>query len=431
MTTTSRGPQAELEPMRLMISSIIRRSWLIVGCVLLVVGGTWVATGLGENTDDEVTAVSRVGITTEVVWPFYDVVLEQGRTMVAEPDFENELEATLGFPIAQIRTMIPDALSVFDIEVVADTPDHAVEAADAAAKLVVERWLTKASEDTSEDIASLDVELAQLDGRIDEIRARIDIANAQLAEIAAAQAVDFDPVADEQRYAISLDRDVDQSVITDLEREHATKVGQRADLVASPVPDAAYEVLRLAESPAENSSARLPITLAAGFTALLVACAAVVAVDRRRGPVRAPWQLRQVCGADVVDEVTTRNGAFSGTGAIADRLHGAVADDRRIIGLLDATGRGVDVSFMPQLLVEHGLTSTVRLEPEHLPGNDINFVDVSDEYETVDTPRPRSRRCDAIIVLVDGRTPVEKATSVIERAEAAPGVLTTLLLRGR
>ena len=258
MTNTTRATRSDLEPMSLLISSLVRRSWLILGCTAAVAAGVWFLIGATEDPVDDVTATSRVGVTTEVVWPFYDVVLEHGRVMVADPAFEAELEADLGFAVESISTSIPDLLSVFNIDVVADTADHAVAAADRAADLVVERGLAEATQDTTEGIVALDAQIAELTTRIDEIRARVDQANAQIAEIAALQAVEYDQVREEQRWTIALDRDVDQAVLIDSERDRSDRINQRAALATTVLPDPQFEVLRLAESADDKGSTACP-----------------------------------------------------------------------------------------------------------------------------------------------------------------------------
>ncbi len=426
MTNASR---TELEPMSHLISSLLRRAWIIILVTALVGAAAWFLTGLSEDPVDKVTASSRVGITTEAVWPFYDVVLEQGRMMIDRPEFLPALGAELGYPVESIRTTIPDKLSVFDIEVEADSAAHAVAAADRAAAMVVEQGTEQANQDTLDAIASLDIELAELDGRIATIRAEMDTQTARITEITALQAVEYDNTREEQRYALSLERDVNQAIVTDLERERTTKISQRSNRAAAAAPDALYQVLRLAETPDASSSARLPITLAAALAAMLVACAVAVSLDRRSGPVRTTWQLRNVCGARETAEVTAQGSALRGAGAIADQLHRAMSNDQHVIGLLDATGRGLDLTLVPHHLAEHGFTTTLAHEPHRVPGNDVSFVNVTAEYADDDTPRVRSRKCDTVLVFVDNRTSVKKATSVIERTEAAPGVLSTFLVR--
>ena len=300
----STATSAELEPMSLMISSLLRKAWLIIVVTAAVGAGTWVLSGAGEDSEEQLTATSRVGITTVAQWPFYDVVLEQGRMMIADPEFAPALSAELGLPVTSIITVIPDKLSVFDIEVVSDTAEHAVTIADAAARKVVDRDAETQNQDKLDSIAALDLELADLDERIETIQAEMIEQTAEITAITAQQEVEFDPVLEETKYPISLARDVNQFVVTDLERERATKQSQRSNLTATVESDPQYQVLRLAELPEAENSPRVAITLAAALAALLVSCAVAVALDRRTGTIRSAWQLRNVCGMPQTDCVT-------------------------------------------------------------------------------------------------------------------------------
>jgi uncharacterized coiled-coil protein SlyX len=429
MTNTTR---AELEPMSLVLSSLARRAWAILLVTAGVGAATWVATGMSSDPADEVTASSRVGITQAAEWPFYDVVLEQGRMIVADPSFRADLESELGFALVDLRTVIPDKLSVFDIEAVADTPDHAVAAADRAAQLVIERADAAALEQATARVASLDIEIADLDARIAELEAEIAAQTARITEIGALQATGDATIAEnEEGYTVTTARDVNQMLVSDLERERASKIGERTTASATPVPEPEYQVLGLAETPDEDSSARLPITIAAALAAFLAACTAVVVIDRRIGRVRTAWQLRHVCGAPDADEVVAAGSSLRGAGVLADHLHRAAENDQRVIGVVDGTQRGVDLQLVSRQLTEHGLTTSFTNVPARVPGDDISFVDVTDEYATLDTPRRLSRQCDAVLVMVDTRTPVREASSLIERSAASPGVLTTLLVRSK
>lgn len=431
MTNSSRSSGSDLEPIGHVLGSLIRRSYIVVAAVAVVALGTWLLTGLSEDPVDEITATSRVGITTEAQWPFYDVVLEQGRMMIDRPEFLPQLEAELGFDVQSIRTVIPDKLSVFDIEIVADTPSRAAEAADRAAAMVVEQGVEEANQDRLEQIASLEQGLADLDRRVEAAKAEVQEQGERLAEIAAQQAVEFDTVREEERYSISLQRDVSQLVYTDLERERQTKQSELSNLRAAAVSDPFYQVLRLAETSDSSSAARVPITLAASLAALLVACAVAVVVDRRTGTVRSAWQLRNICGAPATGELARSGAALQTTGALADEIHRALDAGQRVIGLADLSGRRLDLDMVVRQLDAQGLPAALVGSPTVDHGARVGFVDVTDEYAGGDSLRTNSHGCDSILLFVDSRTSVRQTAEAIDRITTSPGLLTAMMVKAR
>ncbi len=428
MTTKNRS---DLEPIGLVIGSLIRRSWLIIGAAALVGVGTWLLAGWGAHPTDDVTATSRVGITTETQWPFYDVVLEEGLVLVADDRFEGDLESELGFDIVSLTTVIPDALSVFDIKVVADTSEHAVAAANRAAEMVVERGVAATAEKNTGKIAALDTQIADLDRRIEAVTTEMDSQTMQIVEMQASLDRQYDQELEAERVALSQERDVNQSILTDLARERSSRDTDRVTLASVGDPLAQYQVLRLAETEAASDSTRTPLTLGVTAAAILLASAVAVAWDRRSGNVRATWQLRRVCGAHAAHEIGVHGRAVTSVGPLADQLHRATESDQRVIGLIDATGRGLELDSIVRELLPHGLNTTIADEPLGANDRDITFVDVTDEYSSSDAPRRRSHLCDGIVVFVDRNTRVSAASQIVDRVDVSPGLLSTVLVRAR
>ena len=430
--TDVRPASADLQPLGLVLGALIRRSYVIVAITALAAAGTWFAIGPSDSDSGQYAATSRVGITTVTQWPFYDVELDRGRLMVDDVEFVTALEAELGIDVIDVSTTIPDALAVFDVTAVADTPEHAVAAADRAAEMVVERNVAALQQDTTDQIAQTQLEITDLQTRVDAARASVDQQNEQIAEIVAQQQAEWSDLREEQRFAISLDRDVQQNLYNTLSQELATKQSALVTLQSAGAPLSVYEVLRRADTPGESSSKRLPATLAAALAALLVTSTLVVVADRRTGPVRSAWQLRSICGARTAAVLRRSGPALQGTGPLADAIHGAVDQGTGVLGLVDATGRGLDLGMVVQQLGARGLGGLLVDVPLATPPNSkITFVDVSDEYRDPDSARVRSNACDSIVLFVDTRTSVKDARSIVDRIEVSPGLLIAFLVSSR
>jgi hypothetical protein len=430
MTPTS-APGTDLQPISLVVGSIVRRAWVIGTVTALVAAAAWIGFGLGQDATDDRTATTRVGVTTAVVWPYFDVARERARALVESPEFETQLESELGYPVEGISTAVPDMLSVFDISVVADTADHAVEAADRAADLIVDIGIERQSADTEAQIAALDQQIAELDTTVNTAQAAVDAANQRLSEIAEQQAAEFDQVLQEENFAIAMQRDVDQARLIDSDRERTGKINARRTLSEAAPAAAEYEVLPRTADPRTSTSPRLPLTLALAFVALIVSSVVVVIWDRRRGLLRHPWQLRQVCGAPAVDSLVADDEPAQQTAALADRIHVARARGASVFGVVDATGRGMSAEALAQGLSDQGIACVVADEPITDPDALVTLVDVTDEHGSAQATRTRTRDCDGVVLLVDGATTIATAKALVQRCSLTPGIVSSLMVVDR
>lgn len=422
---------ADLEPMGLVVGSLLRRAWIIVGLTAVVAVATWLLLGALEDPIEDVTATSRVGVTTEVVWPFYDVVLEQGRVIAEDPALRADLESEFGFPIVSVTTGVPELLSVFDIEVVADTGANAAAAADRAAAMVVERGIEAQSAGVASEIAALDEQIVELETRVANAQRQVDELSAEMQEIAAQLDLEYTQARDEQRFQLSLERDIQQVALVETTRSLNNRISERSALLATAEPAPQFEVLRRSENPEDASSPRLPLAIGLGLVALLLTAAAAVVFDRRTGNLRHPWQLRHVCGSERVDELVAQNALIRNAAGLADRLHAERSTGRSIIGVIDATGRGIDPTVLAHALGAQGLPTDVSVDPFPAADGSLTLVDVTREHRSADEPRVRTRHCHGVVLLVDRGTSIREATELIERTSSTPGLVTTVMIAER
>lgn len=419
----------DLAPLSLLIGSLLRRSWLIVAVAALAGGLAWLLTETGGDVETG-EAVARVGLTQETPWPFYDVELESGSVLVETPEFRGELEQRVGFEIDSISGSLPEFLAVFDVTVTAASAEDAATAANEAANLVVESAGDEAARLVVEEIARIDAEIADLQTRIDAAAAETEAAAAELTEVYLLQGDGNDPDLWDQAFALEERRSRASTegndllrFLTDLETERTS-----LQLRANPLPT--FRVLRTAEATTvEPDSNRLPVSIAAAFAALVAAAVAVAIFDRRVGAVRSRWQLAHVCGATTLPDVRIeRDGTIAGSGMVADVLHGGLDTDRKTIGIVNFTSRMNLEDFAAEVSAQ-GVASTLTTDPRHDSGDEVQLVDVTDEFATEDAPRRLSRSCDALLVLASKSHSLREVTNVATRGSSSPGAVLAAFVR--
>ncbi len=419
--------QGDLAPLRLTVLSLFRFGWIAV-----ILAGAVGGLGWTLAADDEATpsARSRVGLTQAAVWPFYDVEIEAAQFTVNSDAFQQQVESSIGTELDDLRTSTSAQLAVFDIVATAADGDTAVEAAELAARLVVE-WSDRRLMET---FAS---ELETLQTQMEELEARRQENEDELAEVAEALSIvrtereisDSVELSD-QDFDLARRRDSLARTLTSLEVDLASKVTMIGEYPSN-TPQPMLQVVRAAElDPEQSSTSRVAVYAAAGLV-FLAASAAAVILDRQHGAIRSAWQVRNVCGSGHVVEMSPGEGsAISGIAALADRID-TFAGPGSLVGFVDATSLDLRIDDVAAALELHGVGAEPDVSSSPIPLDGIVVVDVSTEFRDVEAPRPVSRRCEAIVIMVDRETGIRRATSLIQRVQLMNKLATTVLARNR
>lgn len=107
---------------------------------------------LGQS-DDEYRARARIVLADEVRWSFHDSVRQTQINEVRDGDVLAVVENSIGARVRSLEVSLVKAQAFFDVEVVADSPTVAADAANAAAAVLIER-------DFAAVVAPLDAEIA-------------------------------------------------------------------------------------------------------------------------------------------------------------------------------------------------------------------------------------------------------------------------------
>lgn len=430
----------DLEPVGQLLGSLFRWSWLIAAVVAVVAGTAWV---LGDTDSDDAAneATVRLGLTEQTEWPFYDVELEAGRFLATTAEFQDAVEDRVGYEVDSVGGNLPESLAVFDVTVVADSPENAVAAANVAAALMVESTVSDATKSHVLSLERADIEIADIQARIAEVEAEGTAAGEALTALYVDRdAGNDDPALSNQEFEFQTRRQEAASIHNDLGRTLVALEADRASSAAWFTGAPTLRIIREAAPGEASDSSRIPVAIAAGFGALLLASAIVVALDRRVGRVRSSWQLANVAGAPVHTELGVGPGAhLSGCGALADVIEvGGEAEqtkneqtksERKVLGVINLAD-ALELEDLAQSLSAHGLDIAVVPDPNEPGPQSISLVDVSDEYRETDTPRSLSRLCDSLILFVDKQQSLSRTTAIVTQSSRNPGLLSAAVVRG-
>ncbi|MGI9598141.1 MAG: hypothetical protein ACR2QK_18405, partial [Acidimicrobiales bacterium] len=125
----------ESQPFGEFIRTVLRYLPLVAIATALVGAGAFVLT---TPTPPTPVATSQIGLTQQVVWPFFDTARQRAVTAVEDPAFAAEVKGRLAGAELDVSVDAPDNQAFIIIEVAADSPEVAARAANEAADLLLE-----------------------------------------------------------------------------------------------------------------------------------------------------------------------------------------------------------------------------------------------------------------------------------------------------
>lgn len=447
----------DVQPLGAILRTLLRRSWLIV---LVGVAVFLLALGISSPPANDAEATTRIGLTNEVVWPFYDAARDRLEIHLTEPGFDTEIEQAIDAELIDLTMVIPANQAFVEVTAVADDGETAAAAATIAAERLVERSVSAEEARLTSLISDLDDESADLGAEADELARQME------ANLEEQEALVGDATPEGVAGATRL-----QSTYRQLElqrdgvyQEQLAVQAESADLgreLRSVQPEA--EVLRRAEITEASSTARPWATaLLAGLAAAMVTGLLVIILEREFGRIRTPWHASSLAGADVMGHITVTDRGTEGVAVVADHVLDELARRNRVVGVTGTSepSGAPTIELLAGQLPAWGLTvlsvqgptatvdptstgiDAIRIEDlrsiDELEGvaefidaevkQDLVLVDLDGEYDADDRFRLRSRICGGIIlVAVEGvsRAPALRATAgrVRRGGETLIGVL--------
>lgn len=364
------GPAAygESQPILEFILTIARYLPLIGAVAALAAAGMYVIT---TPEPPSPTATSQVGLTQQVVWPFYDTARTRAVTTLEQPDFVEQLTERVGGGPLELTVDAPESQAFILISVTAPTPARAAAAADEAARLLLERdeeriaAATRAEYQTAKSaLDASQARVADLQSQIDrlvpiEAEARVTVAQRPLSQ-----------EARETQLSTELERtSLTQALNEELRLQVNLQIDADAALTALDgiVPE--LELLSLADPPDEVKSRSLVPVIAAALAAAILCFAGAIVWDRSRGQLTSRWHAEQVAGVPVLADLGPRRTRERSVGLFLTMLLEATSNHGNVIAVTGLRGTDMDrwLAMTVQYFELAGIRVVAMAEPTDGP----------------------------------------------------------------
>lgn len=287
-------------PLGELVRTLLRWSPVVLIAAVLAAAALYTLTR--EDADPRATA--RVGNTEDVRWPRDDVIRDLLVTHFDDPAVLDQIRATLDTPgaLVEISTEIPPNQAYVEVLASADDEQSALQAANAAAEIVVgleNQRITAANEATK---ATVEASLSEFETRIAEVDEEIQ----RLADIegeAYAVFLDGNAAADRSTWQVA------EANLGAAETSRAQETWRRNDLLREldqveldlADADTTVVVSRPAVLDEDTDQAGVLPAVLAGLSAAVVAGLAAVAIDRVTGRTRSAARLAANVGRHTFD----------------------------------------------------------------------------------------------------------------------------------
>ena len=443
--------------MSAILRTIVRRSWVLA---LVGLAAFLLVLTTGSSAETDARATTRIGLTNQVVWPFYDAARDRLEIQLTEPGFDTEVEEAIGGELTELTMVVPANQAYVEVTAVAEDGEMAAAAVTLAADRLVEQSVSAEEARLTSLISDLDRESADIGAEADELTRQMDANLVEQDELLA------DPSPGAVTALAQLESDYRQ---LELQRdgvltEQLAVTAESADLsrqLRAVQPEA--EVLRRAEV-ADTTTEQRPwaTALLTGLAAAMVTGLIVIVLEREFGRIRTPWHAGSLARTRVFGHITVDDDGVEGVAAVADHALDHLARGDRVIGItgvedpsaeatihlladqlavwdltvlsiekpsasIDPAADGVDAIRIEDLRSIEEIEGIAELIDEEVK-QDLVLVDLDGDYDSDDTFRLRSRICSGVIVVaIEGKTraaPLRAAASRVRRGgETLFGVL--------
>lgn len=477
--TAAATAEADLQPMGLVLGALSR--WVLPIVAMGLLGAFAALVLLKPGGTDSAEATGRLGLTDEVVWPFYDAARDRVDITATAPEFLVAVEETCACDIDAIRVDIPTNQAYVDL-VVEDTDEaEAIAGLDAAIVLATEQSVTTQQLRLQADVDVLVLDIADAETAVEDLTVQIDeLLTEQVQNRTALITAPGDATLLRRSSELDLLR---SRFVTERDSLLRDQLNLESDLAEAQRRlngvQAEVELLRRSSSTSTPGSG-LAIAIAVGVVAAGGMALLSLIADREFGKIRHPWYLSGPAQLPVLGTITRdKAGDYQGLAASVDRLLDRLSGRIRIVGVIGdsleadkgATGRrgarilvdGLDLVDFRTITIIDSADGTgdydlahpddIELEPGttvvQLPANpslalmdslseqidksgewlDTVVIDIDPDYIDDDQLRLRTRLCDMVVVIASSKTSrVRSIRGRAERVREAGGVIVGALL---
>ena len=282
-------------------------------------------------------AESQIGLTGEVVWPFFDVAKQRAVTVAEDPEFQAALQERLGptVPLEDFSVESDDEQIIVRLTARSNTPQNAATAANAAATLLLEEDVRRVQDEVQVEVDRMTTIIGESVARVEEIDRRLE----ELAplEAAAQTTVSENPAstsAREQLIVISAERSgLTQARSEELRQQ--VRLSIDLDELEGQLDTDGNELELLAPARPPDTTAERSLTppLAAFVGAIVAGLGVAVMWDRARGLVRSPWYVEQLAGLRSIGQIDAHQWEQTTSVVISNLVSLTARSDQKIIAL--------------------------------------------------------------------------------------------------
>lgn len=290
-----------LSSVRDIARTLVRYGWMVL--VPMVAAG-FVMSRRAVSTDDA-TARMRLGLTQEIVWPFYDAARDRIQSMIHDPATLEAVRARLGASadIVSVSAEVPQQQAFVDVIVRSRTAAGATAGVEALSSYVIEQNEARHQADliTRKDAAQRQMD--EIQAEIDQANTELETIDTRLGELQPETAIPIPQSVVMDEWRKTLDRRDELSQRRGIDISRTAVVQQELDLVSRKLGVSAPEV-EVVQTPivASQESKRSDLglsLLAAGLAGLFGACVALV-YDTRWARLRSARHIRNGAGRDLI-----------------------------------------------------------------------------------------------------------------------------------
>lgn len=287
-----------------LVGVVLRWSWLIA--IGIVVGGTLgfvLVPGEAEHS-----AIARVGLTTDVRWPFFDAARQRIQGIADVTDLD---QVTQGFDangeLIRVEVTAPGDQTYLNVEVWADDAESARQGANLYAAHLVEEDTLQYRQDLDADLRALDQQIEEVDAAVDAAQEELD--RLQAVELAARRRLDDVQAAGEpDEAAVAAYRTAQDGVdvaqqLRDQELRRRFELVEDRDVVLLTTGrnGRRAEVIRGAVAATTPVGRGMEAVVAGILTGALLAMAAAWLLERQFGRVNSEAALTEILAAPTID----------------------------------------------------------------------------------------------------------------------------------
>ena len=342
MTKTNEHNQRDLsgpavlsapQPLGELIMTVLRYMPAIIPFAILIAAGTYYVT---TPTQPQAVATSEVGLTGEVVWPFFDSARLRTVTIAEDPEFLFQLEQALdGIEIDEFWVDMPDNQAYVALNATSDSATNAATIVNTAADMLLASDIERQAAAAIAEFEQVGIVLAASEERSNELSTFMDDFIIREAEARANLAANpLSVEAREAALAVDIERTgVEQALAEELRRQVQLQIDrdQAQSAVDNVVPE--LELLRRSNATDEPVQRSL-IPVFAGFIAAMAAGLGMALVwDRSRGQLRSRWQAEHVSGVPVLAEIESGAKWRPSIDVFLATIADAAVDDQNIVAI--------------------------------------------------------------------------------------------------